>query len=39
MDENLISETEIEILEKLKDLPLNSDEDYQQLGEIFDDDE
>lgn len=37
-EENLISEEEIEILKKL-DRKIESDEDYQALGEIFDEDE
>lgn len=39
MGTELITEKEIETLENLKDLPLESDEDYQKLGEIFDEDE
>lgn len=35
MDETITPE-QIKILEKLKSLPLETDEDYEILGEIFD---
>lgn len=37
--EEIVTEREIEILEQLKSLPLETDEDYQILGRVFDEDE
>lgn len=39
MDDILIEAEQIEILEKLKSLPLETDEDYLVLAEIFDEEE
>lgn len=37
--EATITEKEIEILELLTEIPLETDEDYRALGQIFDEDE
>lgn len=38
-DEKLITQEQIEILDLLKEKPLETDEDLLALGEIFDEDE
>jgi phenylacetate-coenzyme A ligase PaaK-like adenylate-forming protein len=37
--ETLITPEQIETLEKLKSLPIETDEDYQKLGEMFGEDQ
>lgn len=39
MNDELITPEQIEILEKLKTLPLETDEDYLRLAEVFDADD
>ena len=37
--DEMITDAELETLDKLYEIQINSDEDYQKLGEIFDEDE